>query len=320
MSFSDRNKEVAVALALLIQKNPVIECNFVEGNLIYRHLDGEEVTHALPAPVIEQRVIDNTRTIVETNAEQVKDLIEQYLSQQAPTDTAVDFQPVIEYVDQAIERVVANILPPAEQIVKTETIVEQYDDTALRTWVEERFGVLTPVVTVPDSPSVDMSAIEQLVDDRISQIDIPDVPSKFVVDIEARMGQIFFVYSDGDKVDVTNILIPAIHHSPRVVRSGGGGGADGADGLSAYQIAKKHGFVGTEPEWLESLKGGYVEPQPGTIVYEDDSIKTITVGDSVTTIHRDENGDIIQVEKNTYFKVFSRDVDGNITGWTIVYK
>ncbi len=32
-------------------------------------------------------------------------------------------------------------------------------------------------------------------------------------------------------------------------------GAQGADGLSAYQVAVANGFVGTEEEWLESLKG-----------------------------------------------------------------
>lgn len=34
-----------------------------------------------------------------------------------------------------------------------------------------------------------------------------------------------------------------------------GGGGTGADGLSAYQIAVKNGFTGTEAEWLASLKG-----------------------------------------------------------------
>lgn len=29
----------------------------------------------------------------------------------------------------------------------------------------------------------------------------------------------------------------------------------GGDGLSAYEIAKKNGFEGSETEWLESLKG-----------------------------------------------------------------
>ena len=35
----------------------------------------------------------------------------------------------------------------------------------------------------------------------------------------------------------------------------GADGADGADGKSAYEIAVENGFVGTEAEWLDSLKG-----------------------------------------------------------------
>lgn len=35
----------------------------------------------------------------------------------------------------------------------------------------------------------------------------------------------------------------------------GANGADGVDGKSAYDIALDNGFVGTESEWLESLKG-----------------------------------------------------------------
>lgn len=40
----------------------------------------------------------------------------------------------------------------------------------------------------------------------------------------------------------------------------GSPGAPGATGLSAYQIAVNNGFVGTEAQWLESLKG---PPGPG---------------------------------------------------------
>lgn len=32
-------------------------------------------------------------------------------------------------------------------------------------------------------------------------------------------------------------------------------GIQGNDGKSAYEIAREHGFTGTEAEWLESLKG-----------------------------------------------------------------
>ena len=39
-------------------------------------------------------------------------------------------------------------------------------------------------------------------------------------------------------------------------------GGIGKDGKSAYEIALDHGFVGTEEEWLESLKGE--KGNPGT--------------------------------------------------------
>ena len=32
-------------------------------------------------------------------------------------------------------------------------------------------------------------------------------------------------------------------------------GDNGSDGKSAYEIAVQNGFIGTEAEWLESLKG-----------------------------------------------------------------
>ncbi len=38
-------------------------------------------------------------------------------------------------------------------------------------------------------------------------------------------------------------------------------GIDGKDGLSAYELAKENGFIGTLAEWLESLKGA--DGQPG---------------------------------------------------------
>lgn len=45
-----------------------------------------------------------------------------------------------------------------------------------------------------------------------------------------------------------------------IVGPPGSDGADGADGLSAYQIAVANGYVGTEAQWLLSLKGD-VGPQ-----------------------------------------------------------
>lgn len=36
---------------------------------------------------------------------------------------------------------------------------------------------------------------------------------------------------------------------------GGAGGAPGANGKTPYQLAVENGYVGTEAQWLESLKG-----------------------------------------------------------------
>jgi hypothetical protein len=41
-----------------------------------------------------------------------------------------------------------------------------------------------------------------------------------------------------------------------------GEGTPGADGDSAYQVAVANGFVGTEPEWLASLKGATGDQGP----------------------------------------------------------
>ena len=71
----------------------------------------------------------------------------------------------------------------------------------------------------------------------------------------------------------------------------GAGGIQGKDGKSAYQIAVENGFVGTEAEWIESLKGDdYIltdtdKSEIANIVINeyDSSIMAILGGDSVAT-------------------------------------
>lgn len=66
-------------------------------------------------------------------------------------------------------------------------------------------------------------------------------------------------------VTTENILIGTI--SPKGTMNGSLGtvyAKDGVDGKSAYEIAKSHGFEGTEEEWLASLKGA-----DGTMSFED---------------------------------------------------
>lgn len=66
----------------------------------------------------------------------------------------------------------------------------------------------------------------------------------------------------------------------------GADGARGKDGASAYEIAVKNGFDGTEQEWLESLK-----PKETLITIEVNN-------DHVDTIIHTENANVITVETN----------------------
>ncbi|MDR6630362.1 hypothetical protein J2X86_002417 [Acinetobacter lwoffii] len=45
-------------------------------------------------------------------------------------------------------------------------------------------------------------------------------------------------------------------------------GANGSPGLSAYQVARNNGFVGTEAQWLESIKGLDGVGAPGSSAYQ----------------------------------------------------
>ena len=56
----------------------------------------------------------------------------------------------------------------------------------------------------------------------------------------------------------------------------------GSAGKSAYAIAVNHGFVGTETEWLESLKGS--DGDNGTTPHIDETTKNWFIGDTDTGI------------------------------------
>lgn len=96
-------------------------------------------------------------------------------------------------------------------------------------------------------------------------------------------------------------------------REYGSGGGTGTTGKSAYEIAVDNGFVGTETEWLESLKGSDGNKgDNGTTPHIDESTKHWFIGDvdtgilaqgtngkdgkdgkSISTITKDDNNNII---------------------------
>lgn len=95
----------------------------------------------------------------------------------------------------------------------------------------------------------------------------------------------------------------------------------GLAGKSAYEVAVKNGFVGSEDDWLLTLKASYETPEDGVIEYSvNGDVTGIIVGDVTTSFNRNTEGDIISIEKESFIKEFIRDVDGRITGWSIIPK
>lgn len=62
-------------------------------------------------------------------------------------------------------------------------------------------------------------------------------------------------------------------------------GKDGSDGKSAYQVALDNGFVGSEQDWLASLKG-----EPGTTDYNDLKNKPTKLTDFSGTLPVSQGG------------------------------
>ena len=62
-------------------------------------------------------------------------------------------------------------------------------------------------------------------------------------------------------------------------------GKDGSDGKSAYQIALDNGFIGSEQDWLYSLKG-----EPGTTDYNDLENKPTKLTDFSGTLPVSQGG------------------------------
>ncbi len=74
-------------------------------------------------------------------------------------------------------------------------------------------------------------------------------------------------------------------------------GVNGAEGLSAYEVALANGFVGTEAQWLISLKGingangeDYISNLQKTITYPDDFVGT------TYTLTQDDNNYVLVID------------------------
>ena len=82
---------------------------------------------------------------------------------------------------------------------------------------------------------------------------VPDSEVRLYDDGRFEIGSLtdFISFGDGSKVTVTNAEGSTVYDLAEATQ--------GHDGKSAYEIAVENGFVGTQAQWLESLKG-----EPGT--------------------------------------------------------
>ena len=97
----------------------------------------------------------------------------------------------------------------------------------------------------------------------------------------------FYIYNKNNEVDETL-------GKWRELSGGASSGSSGTAGKSAYEIAVDNGFVGTETEWLESLKGsdGF---SPSATVEKVDKIATITITDkNGTTTATIKDGEYVE--------------------------
>ncbi len=104
------------------------------------------------------------------------------------------------------------------------------------------------------------------------------------------------------------------------------GCGDGQDGKSAYEIAKEHGFIGTEQDWLDSLKGNNGYGVDGNAWHTGNGLPSATTapkakaGDfyinlNTNTIYRLQNGTWSLIANINDTNNISK-WDGTIPGWT----
>lgn len=95
-------------------------------------------------------------------------------------------------------------------------------------------------------------AIYALISDRLQKIGATNTDlSGYVLKVDYDREKDTFVRKENGKGLSSNDFTTALKNKLETLRMG----TDGANGKSAYEIARESGFTGTKEEWLESLKG-----------------------------------------------------------------
>lgn len=118
-----------------------------------------------------------------------------------------------------------------KKLVDQKTLTDTINETVAR------FNELLDEVS-----GVSEEEIRKIVDSSSKPVEIPNS----VVSFKLKDGRMYAVFADGSEKNL------GMFYDDYVM---GVQGDPGPRGLSAYEIARKNGFIGTEQEWLDSLKG-----------------------------------------------------------------
>lgn len=302
--------EIITAVTKLIKQNSVTGLSIDEGNIVFERLDGSK--ESIKLPVVEQPEIPDVPEIdyksiyeeIDTRIENIdySELRESLLSQisEIPEPEKVDVDGIVESLKEYFNEFLVDKSDVLSRLKSVESIQHLSVDElqiilnryATRRQVTELVdNIKTDLYDTKNAFSDHLNRLEtayQQISDKISSIEIPDIPEDdriMVSDINDESGQLSVVMSDGTTKPLENLLKPLVKRlilaTPTMITGGGGGGLTGATGMSAYQIAVKNGFKGTEQEWLDSLKGEGTEIQELTkrVDFVDDV--TILIGEAV---------------------------------------
>lgn len=313
-----RDKDVIASLVKIIKLDPVVSIDVVDGTtLAIRFMSGKEIETPI---TFNQEPVEFPEygDIFDSIREEIKKVDQKFndISPTVITET-VDPTPIIEDIiskfdfDSIISEKLAEVKNTLKESVMDFSMTASpeipfFDETTLnetdvRKIVQELSNKIPPV------KSVTVSEFEKL-KKKVEALSV--IEEKPTFGLEIRNHHLVMTFDDGSEKIVGKIS----HEKPQIVAAQGD---RGKRGLSAYEIAVKHGFIGTEQQWLDSL--GSSTPQSGTIEYDENgSIDKVTVGDDVTIFHRDEEGTITSIEKDTYTRVLIRNAEGSIVGWQII--
>ena len=324
------NLEIVGSLLKIIKKDPIVTIQESEdGGMLFFHLSGK-TTKVVPDKVEEvdevwKKNLENlkeeftdTITAIEKN---LTLKINEFRNDTKEVDTSLSIDSILEEIVEKFDY--ASSIKDSKEELKL--FVEEYL-TSIE--IPERIVEHHHIETVVERPAeIDFdSIISEKLAVAISGIKVAPTlqkehkpsESQLIKDLEIRNGELFVKFNDDTEKSLGKL---------RTVEYSGGYGVQGdkgdpgREGMSAYKIAVKNGFTGTEQEWLDSLQGSASPPQNGEISYDIEGlVDSITKGTQTTVFNRDEVGNIISIDKESYIKEFIRDQDGRITGWEIIYK